>query len=76
MVRSRLMRFSFPRSRDKRLLKFNADSFCFAVLHRKYKKSGKFSDKNIMDNSLSEYELLRLRNIKTKHEFMKSLGEL
>ncbi|XP_015772146.1 PREDICTED: histone-lysine N-methyltransferase PRDM9-like [Acropora digitifera] len=41
---------------------------------RKYKNSGKFSDKNIMDNSLSEYELLRLRNIKTKHEFMKSLG--
>ena len=26
------------------------------------------------DNSLSEYELLRLRNIKRNHEFMKSLG--
>ena len=28
-----------------------------------------------MAGSLSEYELLRLRNIKRNHEFMKSLGE-
>ena len=28
-----------------------------------------------MENSLSEYELLRLRNIKRNHEFLKSLGE-
>ncbi|CAH3196558.1 unnamed protein product, partial [Porites evermanni] len=27
-----------------------------------------------MENSLSEYELLRLRNIKRNHEFLKSLG--
>ena len=28
-----------------------------------------------MENSLSEYELLRLRNIERNHEFLKSLGE-
>ena len=28
-----------------------------------------------MENSLSEYELLRLRNIKRNHEFLKSLGK-
>ena len=28
-----------------------------------------------MESSLSEYELLRLRNIKRNHEFMKSLGK-
>ena len=27
------------------------------------------------DNTLSEYELLRLRNIKRNHEFLKSLGK-
>ena len=28
-----------------------------------------------MANSLSEYQLLRLRNIERNHEFLKSLGE-
>ena len=34
-------------------------------------------DENLsgMSGSLSEYELLRLKNIKRNHEFMKSLGE-
>ena len=34
-----------------------------------------YQQKGRMNGKLSEYELMRLRNIKRNHEFLKSLGE-